>query len=246
MRTAVAACRELHQLCDHRWRDPVTVTGVGDINGDGYSDFILSDPGVNGAPGAAHLFFGSATPQTDDLRGSSPGRRIDLVSPDGGSGAFGVSVSGAGDIDGDGYADFLVADPGAVHVYFGAATPTPTSWNGATSERGIDLSNPNPMLGLFGITVAGGGDIDGDGHADFLVTESVGGVFGNGMSGVWLLLGTATPSAAVWTGASATRRIDLTQIAALWVVAAVDHVRQVIAGALGRYGAWEALARSTS
>jgi len=43
---------------------------------------------------------------------------------------------------------------------------------------------------------------------------------------------TATPSAAVWTGASATRRIDLTQIAARWAVAAVDPVRRRIRAAL--------------
>lgn len=212
-----------------------TVTGVGDVNGDGYADFILGIPRFGVGPPAAHLFLGSARPATDDLGVSSPATRIDLVSPAGGSAEFADAVSGAGDIDGDGYADFLVSAADSVHVYFGAAAPTSASWNNATSGRRIDLSRPDdPMPGSFGRALAGGGDIDGDGDADFFITETEG--------GVWLQLGTATPSAAVWTGASATRRIDLTQIAAMWVVAAVE----LIEGALGRYGPWEAPVRSRS
>jgi hypothetical protein len=183
------------------------VTGVGDVNGDGYSDFVLSFPPAGTSP-ATFLFLGSATPQTDDLSKPSPGKRIELVAPDTGSDYFGSSVSGAGDIDGDGHGDVLISVPGTVHVYLGAAAPTPGTWNTATSAQRIDLSIPgDPVLGSFGIGVAGVGDVDGDGHADFLI--------GGRMGGLWLELGTATPSAAVWIGASASRRIDLTPITSL-------------------------------
>lgn len=183
-----------------------SMNGVGDVNGDGYSDFAIGAPGTASLPGAAHLYLGSAAPHTADW---SAAQRIDLVSLDAGYAQFGYAVSGAGDVDGDGLADFLVAAPaagtgiGVVHLYLGTAAPGPAIWNGTTSSRRIDVPNPNTVLGAFGITVAGRGDIDGDGYADFIA--------GGNQGVAYVHLGTATPSAATWAGASSPRRIDLTQ-----------------------------------
>ncbi len=79
---------------------------------------------------------------------------------------FGKSVNGAGDVDGDGYADVIVgawanenggADAGAAYVYSGQTTALIYAWYGEA-----DLDN-------FGWSVAGVGDVNSDGRDDVIV-----------------------------------------------------------------------------
>jgi hypothetical protein len=87
-----------------------SVAGPGDVNGDGNDDLLVGAPrsrdddGSN--PGVAFLVLGPVT-------GAFPLSRADarFVGEDDGDLAGGV-VSGAGDVDGDGLDDFLVAAPG--------------------------------------------------------------------------------------------------------------------------------------
>jgi hypothetical protein len=48
------------------------VAGAGDVNGDGYADFIIGDPSSNGGSGAAYLYFGGPSWQ-----GASPVTFVD-------------------------------------------------------------------------------------------------------------------------------------------------------------------------
>ena len=83
---------------------------------------------------------------------------------------FGYAVAGAGDVNGDGYADVIVAaytfdhgetDEGKVFVYYGSASGLPAnpSW---TAEG-------NQASAYFGYSVASAGDVNGDGYADIIV-----------------------------------------------------------------------------
>ena len=91
---------------------------------------------------------------------------LTLVGPDITS-SFGAAV-GAGDVDGDGYADVIVGAPdanagaGAVHVYLGG--PTMLARKPSTTIAGPDVA-----FGGFGSVVAMAGDVNGDGFADVLV-----------------------------------------------------------------------------
>jgi len=101
------------------------VATAGDVNGDGYDDLLVGDPEGDLTPvrsGSACLYFGHASgPPTIGWSASA-----DLVSGMTGS-LFGGKVSGVGDLNGDGYADFAVSaftqsGGGAVYVWLGSAS----------------------------------------------------------------------------------------------------------------------------
>jgi hypothetical protein len=185
------------------------VASAGDVDGDGYSDFLIGASEVFSGIGAAHLYFGSATPMPGDWNGSpTPSKRIDLAVQHPALALFGASLAPAGDIDGDGRGDFLIGEPladgplGLAHLYLGAGVADPpTAWQGPAATARIDLTNPIASNGAFGTGVAGVGDVNGDGHIDFLVSQ-----FGYAE----LHLGVAQPSATSWSGATNVQRLDLT------------------------------------
>ena len=101
------------------------VAAAGDLDADGYDDVIIgayADADEGAYTGAAYVYFGSASGIDSVAEGK-------LTASDAAAGdRYGWAVSGAGDLDGDGYADAVVgapyrdgsaADEGGVYVYAG-------------------------------------------------------------------------------------------------------------------------------
>ncbi len=138
-----------------------SVSPAGDVNGDGYSDFIIGAR-IYGLGGAAAVYLGG--PYSTNL--TSTTSRFG-----GAAGALlGSSIANAGDLNGDGYADAIVGAPGAsngqageglAYVHYGSAV-------GLSVPPSVTLE-ANVAAAQFGASVASAGDVNGDGYADVIV-----------------------------------------------------------------------------
>jgi MYXO-CTERM domain-containing protein len=129
-----------------------SVAGAGDVNGDGYDDVVVGAYG-HGTYGTAYVYDGSRTgPST------TPTTTIDGLST---SYYLGNLVAGAGDVNGDGYDDVLIATTGAypykINVYQGSATGTRTTATTSIQESTVVTA------------IASAGDVNGDGYDDIVV-----------------------------------------------------------------------------
>ncbi len=141
------------------------VAGAGDLNGDGYADVIVGAAGYNGAytsTGRADIYYGSA--------GGLNSVPDVVLEGDQAEALLGLSVAGAGDVNGDGYDDVIVGAPkydagetdeGVAFVYYGSAT-------GVSVTPALTLE-ANLTDTIFGWSVAGVGDVNGDSYADVMV-----------------------------------------------------------------------------
>ncbi len=147
-----------------------SVATAGDVDNDGYDDIVVGLPYADEwtasavEVGEVAVYYGGAS-GIDTSRSPVYLRNSDTE----GYQHFGWSVSPAGDVNGDGYADIVVGAPGnagdvgAAVVYYGSAS---------------GLGSPTTRYGSgyceLGYAVAGGGDVNGDGYGDVLVGEAAG------------------------------------------------------------------------
>jgi len=168
------------------------VSSAGDINGDSYDDFIVSapSPALN-LQGRAYVIYGnnSGFPSTLTTSSIITGTGTDGFYIDGlnNNDFLGDAISAAGDVNGDGIDDFLIAAPyedtnsltdsGQVYVVYGRQ-------GGFGSNPKLDLNSLAPDQGWFveidgladndltGFSVSDAGDVNGDGIDDFLIGAS--------------------------------------------------------------------------
>jgi hypothetical protein len=170
---------------DLRGKSGQSVSGAGDVNGDGFDDFIIGAnlADVTGNPGAGHSYvvFGkaggfSSTFALSSLDGTNGFRINGRYSGD----ESGRTVASAGDVNGDGFDDVIVAayladvhglqHAGETYVVYGKAG----GFGSAFNLSSIDGTNGFRLNGFYeflnsGSSAASAGDVNGDGFADLLV-----------------------------------------------------------------------------
>ena len=153
-----------------------SVVKAGDVNGDGYDDFLIgtykNDDGGWEA-GKAYLFYGGESRwglnmNCSDANASFIGESGDYL-------GYGSGLAGAGDVNGDGYDDFIMGahrnddardNAGKAYLFYGGESRWGLNTNCSEANAtflGEDASD------IFGITVAGAGDVNNDGYDDLLI-----------------------------------------------------------------------------
>jgi hypothetical protein len=179
------------------------ISDAGDVNGDGIDDLIVGAYGAN----AAYVVFGTETPAaTIDLNDVALGTGGFRISGEVGGDLVGISVSSAGDVNGDGIDDLIVGargndaggtNAGAAYVIFGTAS----------SVTAVDLSAVALGTGGFKITgeaagdlagrVSSAGDVNGDGFDDLVVGASGNDAGGTNAGAAYVVFGAASSPSAV-------------------------------------------------
>lgn len=208
-----------------------SVASAGDVNGDGYSDVVVGSQFFSHgeyAEGRAFVYYGSAK--------GLPSVPAWSVESDQEEAQFGASVASAGDVNGDGYADVLVGAPtfdhgkkseGRAFLYLGSATglALAPAWHAESHQK----------FAWFGSSVAGAGDVNGDGFIDVLVGASRYDDFISDEGRVYLYFGSKTdlghPASWIAEGEDSTKGIG-TSVSSAGDVNA-DGFSDVILGAFG-------------
>jgi hypothetical protein len=134
-----------------------SVSTAGDVNADGWADFIAGadgDDNTGGGAGSARVWSGKT------------GAILYTFNGDAADDAFGTSVSGAGDVNNDGFADVIVGAP--FDDDNGISSGTARVLSGKTGAilytfKGVGAND------FFGVTVSHAGDVNSDGFDDVIV-----------------------------------------------------------------------------
>ena len=200
-----------------------SVAAAGDVNNDGFDDVIIgadqAAPNGLASAGSAYIYSGYDGTLLYQFNGLS---ELDF---------FGRSVDGAGDVNGDGFADVIIgayladgngiSHTGSVYVYSGATGQMLHQWNG------------NNLFEYFGYSVSSAGDITGDGCSDLIV-----GAFNaapNGINGAGIVYLFSGQNGSVLYQLDGTSEYDCfgSSVAMVGDVNG-DNVNDIVIGALGR------------
>ena len=165
-----------------------SVAGVGDVNNDGFDDFLIGANRAGNTHGMVYLYSGIDGSLIYQLQGDDKNDQ------------FGDAVAAIDDLNDDGVADFIVgaslddnnrSGSGSVHVY-----------SAADGKRlfTVDGTGINEM---FASRLASAGDVNGDGISDLIVTAKAGKVNGDYSGSVRLLSGINGTLLATFNGNSA-------------------------------------------
>ncbi len=215
-----------------------SASSAGDVNGDGMDDLLIGAPYADGGgtdSGETYLILGRSTANWQALTDANGDFNLDNMSDANNTVRFlgrnasdnaGYSVSSAGDVDNDGYADLLIGalyadgggtDSGETYLILGRSTVTWQTLTDASGNFNLDnLTEANGMVrflgrnagDISGWSVSSAGDVNNDGYDDILTSAIAAGAGGVQSGDVNLILGRSTANWQALTPASGDFNLD--------------------------------------
>jgi hypothetical protein len=159
-----------------------SLNAVGDLDADGLGDFAVAEVAADtqGRTNNGRVWVVAGRDDIADVDLLAPADGDLIMTVDGAVSEERIgNIASVGDVNGDGVDDFLlgaytstpwgsgVAVPGAAYVVFGGTTGAVDT--AALGDDGFTILGPTRQRDRLGISVAGAGDVDGDGRADLLI-----------------------------------------------------------------------------
>ena len=159
------------------------ISGTGDVNNDGYDDLIVGDY-INGV---TYLILGRKSSNWKSNYTFTESNASFIAENK--SDYAGYSVTGAGDVNADGFDDILIGaynyqNKGKVYLILGRES---SLWIQNLSLNQADYSFEGNLGDWLGYVVSGAGDVDKNGYDDFIVSATTD-LLGYGYGSVYLFL----------------------------------------------------------
>lgn len=179
---------------------PGKIAALGDVDGDGLADFLVAagTDGCGAKHSGAYLVYGSRT----RLTGATPLASAAAFLRDPAVCTDATMMAGLGDVDGDGLADFAISradlsdiktgtpgDPDEVLVFYGRSERLSGMVDLLATA---DATIREPVVSHNAPFLIAAGDVDGDGHADVIVSTNTGVPLSGWVMELRLVLGSAT------------------------------------------------------
>jgi Ca2+-binding RTX toxin-like protein len=189
----------------------VSVSGAGDLNGDGFDDVIVgmyaAGPGGY-SQGQAYVVFGRSDHAYTALAASQLDGSNGFIFMGSGAGeSVGYSVARAGDVDGDGFDDLIIGAGNFFNAHAYVVLGHDGAFPGLLTAAQVDGTNGYRLSATgtaAGVSVASAGDFDGNGTSDLLLGATAIGANFSFNGGAFLVLSPAPIIPAVnFTGTAA-------------------------------------------
>jgi hypothetical protein len=152
---------------------PEKVTMGADVNQDGFHDLLIAYPTADDNAGRVYLVYGSASLTNINLATVTSSSIAVLFQPGPASSfALGDQICFAGDMNGDGFPEIIIADGGGfskIYIIYGSNSIVniPDVNNLSPSQGAVLTLSPGTQP--FVLSLSAGADFNGDGRADLLI-----------------------------------------------------------------------------